>query len=100
MPAFFVWLAAMLGPILATFIGRLIVALGIGAITFTGLDVLVTSLEDQFRTYYSGTGAYVVGILSLGRIDQAVLMLFSAYAARIGIKTVSGAVTRLVLKGT
>lgn len=98
MPAFVVWILGALGPVLMSVVGRVLLALGIGIATFTGVDLALDSLKARIISDIQGLPAVIVGILGLLRLDQAILTVFSAFMATVAIRATQGAVSKWVLK--
>lgn len=98
MPAFLVWWLGALGPVLMSVAGRVMLALGIGIVTFAGVDLALNSLRDKALANLTGLPALTLDVLSLLRVDQAILTVFSALVATVAIRGLNGAVSRWVLK--
>ena len=99
MPLF---LAALLGGLVqaaSSIVGRVLIALGIGYISYTGINALLTLIKSQVVSYLVGAPGTVVAIMGLLKIDVAVSIIFSAFAARLVLQGLtSDKVTRMVLK--
>ena len=99
MPLF---LAALLGGLIqaaGSFVGRALIALGIGYVSYAGINALLGWIKTQIITYLTGAPATVVAIMGLLKIDVAVSILFSAFAARLVLQGLtSDKVTRMVIK--
>ncbi len=72
------WLLAAAWPI----VKKVLVFLGIGWVTYQGLDLVVGQITGEIQGLWSGLPAAVVQIASLGGIPQAVGILLGALAAR------------------
>lgn len=99
MPAFIVWLLGALAPLLQTVAGRVLVLLGFSAVTFTGFNTLLDALKSQVVAAWGGMPADLSNVLAMLRIDQAILIVFGAYASRVAMNAVQGAITRFVNVG-
>jgi hypothetical protein len=94
--AFLGGLASMVGPL----VGRVLLALGIGFVTYKGFDVGVSWLLDQIKSNMSSMPADMVAFLAWLWVDKAIGLLFSAYSAALGIKMAgSTQITKMVSKG-
>jgi len=100
MPALIAVLVGALGQLLMSLVPRILIALGIGFATFTGITAGFDVLKAQIIANMQGLPATITGVLGLLRLDQGVTLVLSAYAAVIAVKVVQGASTRLRLKGT
>ena len=99
MPAFMVGFAGLLSHILAFLAVRVIVAFGLTAVTYVGLAAALLDLKEAFVLAYQGLPASVVQVFGVMRVDQAALIIFSAWSARFTLFTVDGSLTRIVAAG-
>lgn len=94
--------ASSIGGVLLTLVtslvGRVLLALGLGLVTYTALDPLL----DQFRSSYfnqlSGLPADISGFVGLLKLGDAVQIIFAALATKLAMSAVQGAVKRWVVK--
>lgn len=97
-----IFLAAFLGGLIqsaASIAGRVLIALGVGIVSYTGISSLLDVLKAQVQSYLLGVSADIVGVMSALRIDVSISILFSAYAARLVLMGLtSDTVKRMVLK--
>lgn len=98
MPTFLVWLLGALGPVLMSTVGRVLLALGVGVVTFGGVDLALDQFRTKVFTELGGLPGVMLDVLSLLRVDQAVLTVFSALMATVAIRGLSGAVSKWVVK--
>lgn len=86
--------AAVLGPLLK----RILVALGIGAVSYVGVLVVVTQLTDAIASNYSGLPADVIQILRIAKIPNALNIIISAFVTALTVRglTASGAISRVL----
>lgn len=71
---------------------RIAIALGVGAITYTGFNVLLTFLSDQIYTKFGAMGAIplaaqIVGIMQL---DMAVTNILTAMSIKMTMNLAGG----------
>ncbi len=99
MPLF---LAALLGGLVqaaSSIVGRVLIALGIGYVSYTGISALLAVIKSQVVSYLVGSPGTVVAIMGLLKVDVAVSIIFSALAARLVLQGLtSDKVTRMVIK--
>jgi Na+-transporting NADH:ubiquinone oxidoreductase subunit NqrE len=85
-----------MGPLVAAIVGALawivpfivryiFIGLGVGAITFIGVSAAIDQLETYVAQAFSGLPANLAAMLSLARLDEALSLVVSAYAARVSI---------------
>lgn len=81
-------------------VGRVLLALGMGYVTYSGFDLTISWLLNQIKSDISAMPAQVVAFLAYLWIDKAIGMVFSAYSAALLIKLGgSNKLTKLVTKG-
>jgi len=98
MPYFIAMLVGALGPMLMSVAGRVLIALGIGVVTYAGIDTAITAFKTQAFTYMAGAPSTVVNILYLTKVDQAITIIFSAYLGTVAMRGIAGALTKFVHK--
>lgn len=95
-------IAALWGTLLqiaGTLVGKVLISLGIGYVTYTGVDTAVTWARDAFLAGMSGLPAAAVGMASTLKVGVCVSMLLSAVTARLVLKGLTGgSVKRMVTK--
>lgn len=88
-------LPMVLGRILSWAIGavvfRFVAAAGVGVVTYLGIGELLESAKTEIISLTSGLGTYVAQAVVLMRIDDAVVVIFSAMAARVAMRALGPA---------
>lgn len=93
-------LAGLLTSITGSIVGRALLALGIGFVTFKGADTSVTWLLEQIKTNISALDPKIIQFLAWLWVDKAISMIFGAYTAAAAIKMAGGnSITKMVTKG-
>jgi len=97
-----------LGPVLGRIIGwalgavafRFVTSLGVGVATFVGIGALLDSAKAEIMALTTGLGVYVAQAVVLMRIDDAVVVIFSAMSVRVAMKAFGpgGAIGSLFLR--
>lgn len=99
MPLLIAALWGALIPMLGSMVGRVLVSLGIGYVSYTGIDAGMTWAKGQFLSGMSGLPAAAVGLASTMKVGVCVSMLLSALVARLVLQGLTGGVlTRMVTK--
>lgn len=97
MPLF---VAALIGGLIqasATLVGRVLIALGIGFVTYTGVSSLILVAQSSITSSLSGIDPAVLNLLAVLEVDTAITMIFSAYSARmVLLGLTSGSLKRMV----
>lgn len=92
--ALFSFLSTIAGPL----IKRVLTALGIGMLTFTGFQVSVNAAKAYVQSSFGGLPSDVVMILGLLKVDVAVNIVFAAVITRAviaGMDNVTGGISKL-----
>lgn len=84
------WWMAFLGGLVniaGTLAGQVLIALGIGVVSYTGLDASIEFLKNGFLSAAHGLPAEMVGMLALMKVGSCVSMVISAILIKL---TLSG----------
>lgn len=101
------FLAGALLNIAVTVAGRVLVGLGIGVVTVTGLTIILNYAKSQAVTYLQsiGTaggslGADILSLLAYMKVGVAISIIFSAWTMRLTIQglSVGGSISRFAMK--
>ncbi|MCD6664164.1 MAG: DUF2523 domain-containing protein [Comamonas sp.] len=90
MPVFIAAIGGMLINLVGTLVGRVLVALGIGVVTYTGLSTTLDFLKAQALASFAGLPADLIGLMAFLKIGVCISIIASAMAARALIDGVSG----------
>lgn len=85
-----VLLASLLGGLVniaGTLVGRVLIALGISVVTYSGMSASLEWLRAGAVASFGGLPANVLGIMALLKVGECVSMVFSAITVRL---TLSG----------
>lgn len=84
---------------IGTFVGKVLISLGIGYVTYSGLDTSLDWLRGQIAANFSALPSEVLQILSALKVGSGLSILLSALAARMFLDGVSGgSITKMVNK--
>lgn len=89
---------SFLGTISAPLVKRVLVALGIGMVTFAGFQLSVNAAKSYVQSNFSGLPSDVVHILGLLKFDVAINIVFAAVITRAviaGMDKVTGGISKL-----
>lgn len=99
MPIFLAALGGVLINIAATVAGRVLIALGIGVVTYTGLDASTTWLKGQALSSLEGLPADLVALIAFLKVGVCINIITSAIAARFVLEGLTnGSFKKWVLK--
>lgn len=80
-------LSLVIGYALSSFVVKLFTTLGIGLLTYTGLKTLVNEFLDLIQPIASGLPLYVVNILAIAGVPEALSVIASALLTRAAIQS-------------
>ena len=83
MPVFIAAIGGMLINIVGSLVGRVLVALGMGIVTYTGVNAALDELKAQAIQSFAGLPPEVVGMLGVMKVGVAISIVTSAIAARM-----------------
>ena len=96
------FIAALIGgfiSIIGSLVGRVLIALALSFVTFTGIDVGFGVLKDHVINSMTGMPADLASFLAFLWLDKAVSLVLSAYTAALALKMAgSTTITKLVRK--
>lgn len=99
MPVFLLSLLGGLVTVAGSIVGRVLLSLGIGYVSYKGISVLLTSLKSQAISSLTSIPPEMLQIVGLAKLDICLNILFSALAARLVIMGLtSDTFTRMVIK--
>ncbi|WP_293779254.1 DUF2523 family protein [uncultured Oxalicibacterium sp.] len=93
------WLIAGFGMAMASLLGRLLVALGVSYVTYTGITVVSDWLFQNIIDSFGQMPLSVVNFLGWLWVDRALSMMFSAWTAAMALKVgAGGSITKMEFK--
>lgn len=90
MPVFIAAIGGMLINIVGTLAGRVLIGLGIGVITYTGMNTTMEFLKTGALGAMSGMGPEVVSLISFLKVGVCISIITSAIATRVIINGLTG----------
>ena len=99
MPVFLLSMLGGLATVAGSLVGRVLLSLGIGYVSYKGINALLDLLKSQVVANVTGSGVEFVQALYLVKFDICVSIVFSAMAARLLIQGLtSDTITKMVLQ--
>lgn len=93
------WLIAGFGMAMGSLVGRLLVALGVTYVTYTGLTVVTEWIWQQIVGSFGMMPLHVTNFLAYVWFDKALSMIFSAWTAAMALKVgAGGSITKMEIK--
>lgn len=66
-------------------LARILYALGIGVVTYIGLEQLLSWVTDQIQGYIGMLPALTLNLMGMARLDIAINVILSAYSVNLGL---------------
>lgn len=92
MPTLFSFLLGAVGPLAL----RVLAALGMGVLTFTGVDAALGAVIAQAQANWDSLGADVLGLAAVAQIPACLGLIAGAMTARVGAWVAASAVRWVV----
>lgn len=99
MPAMFI--AALWGALataMGSLIGRALIALGIGFVTYKGIDLGIAALKTQAVNGINSLPSDALNLVGYLWLDKALTVVFSGVVTSLSMKAVGGSVKKMVFK--
>lgn len=85
MPVVIAALWGALYSILGSLVGRVLLSLGLGVVTYSGISVTLNWLKSRFVESASALPADVLGMMATMKVGESVNIVFSAIVVRLVI---------------
>ena len=83
----------------STIVGRVLIALGIGLVTYTGISASLNIFKSYFISYVGSAGYGLSGIAGVLKLDICLSMIIATGLAKMTIKgATNGSMIRFTLK--
>ncbi len=90
MPLIVAAIGGMLINLVGTLVGRVLIALGISVITYSGLSITLDWMKSQALSAIGGLPADVIGMLAMMKVGVAISVVTSAILARQVLNGLTG----------
>lgn len=99
MPVFIAALLGGLAQAAMSLVGRVLIALGIGYVTYQGLDFALENIYDLIFAQLTALPAQTMAVLARLNVGEFINIQISAISARLVLNGLtSGAITKMVIK--
>jgi hypothetical protein len=98
---FALFIPALMGALaaaMATFIGRAIIALGVGFVSYKGIDTGIGLLKTAAMDGMRGMPADALQLVAYLWMDKALSVVFSAVAISLTMRALGGTLKKMVFK--
>ncbi|MDP4076911.1 DUF2523 domain-containing protein [Acidovorax sp. A1169] len=96
-----IFIAALMGAFLrmmASFVGRVLLNLGVAVITYKGMETGLEQLKQQALSAFGGLPPDLMALLTYMKVGVAISIITSALLARVFINGMNGVAKRFVKK--
>jgi hypothetical protein len=97
------WWAALVGGLIevaGTLVGRVLLSLGIGYVTYTGFDSSMSAVKSMISGYLHGLPSLMLQAAGSLKLGSSISIVLSGLAVRMVMSgLVSGAMRKMVVKG-
>lgn len=76
--AIFTFLTTVLGPL----VSKVLTGLGLGAVSYVGINLLLDQVKSYVVSSFGGAGADTIALLGLAKVDIAINIVLAAVTAR------------------
>lgn len=91
-------LMGALAAAMATLVGRALLAVGVGFVTYTGITVAVGTVKTNLISSVNSLGGDALSLVGFLWLDKGLTLIFSCIAASLAMKAISGSIKKAVLK--
>ena len=99
MPVFIAALIGGLAQAAASLVGRVLLAMGFGYVSYTGVNTTITWLTNQIMSNLQGLSSDVLQFVALTKVDKAVAIISAAFLVRAMLNGLtSDTVKKLAMK--
>lgn len=82
----------------ASLVGRAVLALGIGFVTYTGITVSINAMKSTVMSSVGGLTGDALGLVGYLWIDKGITVIFSAVTVSLAMRAIGGSVKKMVFK--
>ena len=88
-----IFVAALIGGLVSaagSIVGRVLIAMGIGLVTYTGINITLSQFMTDFINHASAAGPTIVGVMGTLKVGTDANILASSLAARLTLNGLTG----------
>lgn len=92
--AVFTFLSTVLGPL----ISKVLTGLGIGAVSYVGINLMLEQVKDYIVSSFGGVGSDTLMLLGLAKVDISINIVLAAVTARAvysGMSKATGSISKI-----
>jgi hypothetical protein len=93
--------SALIGSLAAaasSLVGRVLIALGVSYLTFTGVDALLSNLTAAINSRMDGVPSDLAAWLGILKVQTSISILIAAFTTRLAMVAIGGTFKKAVLR--
>lgn len=83
---------------MTSLVGRVVLSLGIGFVTYKGIDTALTSLRQSVIDGFRGMPSDVLNLMGYLWLDKGITIIFSAVVVAVSMRLIGGGLKKMVFK--
>jgi hypothetical protein len=83
---------------MGSFVGRAMIAAGVGVTTYSGISLGISSVKASAISGVNSLGSDALGLVGYLWLDKGLTIIFSAFTAALTMKLVGGSIKKMVMK--
>lgn len=88
-------LIAMLGSIMPWIVAKIVIALGVGVVSYVGSSALLSTLTGAVLNNAGSISGDIGAFLNLAGLDVCISMILSALSMRLALQTTNGVINKV-----
>lgn len=91
-------LVGSLAAAMTSLVGRVLIALGISYFSFTGIDLLLTTLHNTINEQMGGLPPALTAWLGVLKVYTSISIITAAMTTRVAMQAIGGTIKKAVLR--
>lgn len=91
-------LIGALATVMATLVGRVLLALSVGFVTYKGISLSIEAIKVSVISSFGGMTGDMASLVGYLWLDKGVSIIFSAITISLTMRFVGGSIKKMVLK--
>lgn len=83
---------------MTSLVGRVLLALGIGFVSYSGIDTLISNLTSAIQGNMTGIPASLWSWMAILKVQTSISIITSAFSTRVAMVAIGGTIKRAVFK--
>lgn len=88
-------LIALLGSVMPWIVAKIVIALGVGVLSYVGSSALLSTLTNSVLSNAGAISGDIGSFLNLAGVDVCISMILSALSMRLALQTTNGVINKV-----